>query len=59
MPQMDVVFASESGFLLIDYLAEIQFLVVVESIQTGTVSPGSLYVVRSSDIQSTYGPPPH
>ena len=58
-PQMDVVFTSDSGLHLIDYLAGIQLLVVVDSIQTGTVSPGTLYVLRSSDIKSPYGPSPH
>jgi len=56
---MDVVFITDSGFHLIDYLAEIQLLVVVDSIQTGTVSPGTLYVARSSDMKSAYGPSPH
>jgi hydrogenase maturation protease len=58
-PQMDVVFTTDSGFHLIDYLADIQMLVVVDSIQTGNVSPGTLYVMRSSDMKSTYGPSPH
>jgi hydrogenase maturation protease len=58
-PQMDVVFTSDSGFHLIDYLAEIHLLVVVDSIQTGNVSPGTLYVLRSSDMKSVYGPSPH
>ena len=58
-PQMDVVFTTDSGFHLIDYLAEIQLLVVVDSIQTGNVPPGTLYVLRSSDMKSTFGPSPH
>ena len=58
-PQMDVVFTTDSGFHLLDYLNEIQFLVVVDSIQTGAVSPGALYVLRHSDIKSTFGPSPH
>ncbi len=58
-PQMDVVFTTDSGFHLIDYLAEIQLLVVVDSIQTGNVSPGTLYVLRSADMKSAYGPSPH
>jgi hydrogenase maturation protease len=40
-------------------LAEIHLLVVVDSIQTGNVSPGTLYVLRSSDMKSVYGPSPH
>jgi len=58
-PQMDVVFTTDSGFHLIDYLDEIELLVVVDSIQTGNVPPGTLYVLRSSDIKSSFGPSPH
>ena len=31
----------------------------MDSIQTGSVPPGTLYVLRSSDMKSTYGPSPH
>jgi hydrogenase maturation protease len=58
-PQMDVVATSDSGFHLIDYLTEIDRLVVVDSILTGKVSPGTLYVLRSSDMKSAFGPSPH
>ena len=58
-PQMDVIFTTDSGFHLLDYLAEIDVLVVVDSIQTGSVPPGTLYVLRSSDMKSISGPSPH
>jgi hydrogenase maturation protease len=58
-PQMDVVFTTDSGFHLIDYLEEIQLLIVVDSIQCGSVPPGTLCVLRSSDMKSPYGPSPH
>jgi hydrogenase maturation protease len=58
-PQMDVVFTTDSGLHLLDYLEEIQLLIVVDSIQTGKVSPGTLYILRSSDMKSSYGPSPH
>src|SRR5208337_255800 len=58
-PQMDVIFTTDSGFHLIDYLADSPLLVVVDSIQTGSVPPGTLYVLRSSDMKSAYGPSPH
>ena len=31
----------------------------MDSIQTGSVPPGTLYVLRSSDMKSPYGPSPH
>ena len=40
-------------------LTEIEVLVVVDSIQTGNVPPGTLYVLRSSDMKSVSGPSPH
>jgi len=58
-PQIDVVFTTDSGFHLIDYLSEVQLLLVVDSIQTHNVPPGTLYVLRSSDMKSTFGPSPH
>jgi hydrogenase maturation protease len=58
-PQMDVVFTTDSGFHLIDYLDGIQLLVVVDSIQTGNVSAGTLFVLQGSDMKSTFGPSPH
>ena len=58
-PQMDVVFTTDSGFHLIDYLTETELLVVVDSIQTGAVPPGTLYVLKSSGIRSANGSSPH
>ena len=58
-PQMDVVFTTDSGFHLIDYLCAIDLLVVVDSIQTQSVPPGTLYVMRTSDMKSAFGPSPH
>jgi hydrogenase maturation protease len=58
-PQMDVVFSTDSGFRLLDNLLEIKKLIVVDSIQTGSVSPGTLHIMRISDMKSAYGPSPH
>ena len=58
-PQFDVVFTTDSGLHLIDNLTGIQLLIVVDTIQTGTVPPGSLYVLNTSDIKSPSGPSPH
>ncbi len=58
-PQMDVVFTTDSGFHLIDYFANISLLVVVDTIQMSREAAGTLYVLRSSDIKSTFGPSPH
>jgi len=58
-PQMDVVFTTDSGFHLLDNLLEAKFICIIDCIQTDRVPPGTLYVLRSSDMKSTYGPSPH
>lgn len=58
-PHMDVVFTTDSGFHLIDYFANISLLVVVDTIQISREPPGTLYVLRSSDMKSVFGPSPH
>lgn len=59
LPHLDVVCSTASGFHLIDHLAGIELLVVVDTIQMGSASPGTLYVLRSSDLQCAQGPSPH
>jgi hydrogenase maturation protease len=58
-PQLDVVSTTDSGLHLLDYLTGIQQLVVIDSIQTGKVRPGSLYLLQGSDMKSPSGPAPH
>jgi hydrogenase maturation protease len=58
-PQMDVVFTTDSGFHLLDNLLEANLICVIDCIQTGNVPPGTLYVLRSSDMKSSFGPSPH
>ncbi len=58
-PQLDVVFTTDSGFHLLDNLLEANLICVIDCIQTGNVPPGTLYVLRSSDMKSSYGPSPH
>jgi hydrogenase maturation protease len=58
-PQLDVVFTTDSGFHLLDNLSEAKFILVIDCIQTGNHPPGTLYLLRSSDMKSSYGPSPH
>ncbi|MGA3167731.1 MAG: hydrogenase maturation protease [Terriglobia bacterium] len=58
-PHLDVVFTTDSGFHLLDYLSDCTLLVVVDSIQTGQVPGGTLLVFPNADIQSPSGPSPH
>jgi len=56
---MEVVFSTDSGFHLLDNLLETDLIVVIDCIQTTTVPPGTLYILRSSDMKSSFGPSPH
>jgi hydrogenase maturation protease len=58
-PELEVVFTTEAGFHLIDYLSDADLLVVVDSIQTTSVPPGTLLVFRSADVKSNSCPSPH
>jgi len=58
-PHLDVVFTTDSGFHLLDYLSDCTLLVVVDSIQTGQVPGGTLLVFPKADMQSPSGPSPH
>jgi hydrogenase maturation protease len=58
-PQLDVAFTSEAGFHLIDYLSDIELLVVVDSIQTSNVPTGTVLVFRDADIKPHSGVSPH
>jgi hydrogenase maturation protease len=58
-PQLDVTFTTDSGFHLLDYIVDSPRLLVIDSIKTGHVEPGTLYVLHSSDMKSAFGPAPH
>ncbi len=58
-PHLDVVFTTDSGLDLLEYLTETDLLVVVDTIQTGKVPTGTLYVAGISDIKTPLGPSPH
>jgi hydrogenase maturation protease len=57
--EMEVVFTTEAGFHLIDYLSDVGLLVVVDSVQTSNVPPGTLLVFRDADVKSHPGLSPH
>jgi hydrogenase maturation protease len=58
-PHLDVVFTTDSGFHLLDYLSDYTLLVVVDSIQTGQVPGGTVLIFPKANIQAPPGPSPH
>ncbi len=56
---VDVVDSSEAGFHLMDYLMDVDRVIVVDSIQTGREKPGTIYHVREEDLPKYEGNSPH
>lgn len=57
--EIDVVCSSAGGFNLLDDLLGAAQLVVVDTIITGSASPGTIHVFRADQITSTPGVAPH
>lgn len=55
----DVVESSESGFRLIDYLTGASRVVVIDTVQTGTAEPGTVFTFELDDLCATPGGSPH
>jgi hydrogenase maturation protease len=55
---VDVVFCTDAGFALLDYL-DTRLLVVVDVIQTGRTPPGTVSVLRTEDLRGAPGNSPH
>jgi len=54
-PQIDVIFSAAAGLHLLDHLVGADLVVIIDSVQTGNVPPGTLYVLRGSDMKSAPG----
>ena len=57
-PGVEVVYTSESGFHLLDYVQNVTHLIVVNTLETGRAAPGTLYILREGHIWSTPGGAP-
>ena len=56
---MDVVTSSASGFALLDEVTGARRLLVVDTVLTGAVPPGSLRVLTEDQVRATPGGSPH
>lgn len=60
MPEsVDIVPCMESGIRLIDHLIGVPRVVVVDTVQTGRVPPGTVLTVREEDVDYTPGTSAH
>ena len=56
---VEVVSTPESGFHLLDYVLNIQRLVVVDTVLTGAAPPGTIYAFYDHELQALPGASPH
>jgi hydrogenase maturation protease len=56
---VDVISTSESGFHLLDYVSDVRRLIVVDTVVTGTSSPGTIYVFHDHELKALVGGSPH
>ena len=60
MPEtIDVVSSMESGLRLLDHLLGVPRVVVIDTVQTGSVSPGTIFTLEEGDVGLTAGVSAH
>ena len=52
-PELQVVETSEAGIALLDYVADCDKLIIIDSIKTGKGKPGELYKLELKDLART------
>ncbi len=57
-PELDVVATAETGYYLLDYIPGCDRLIVVDSI-AGLGDPGTIHILRESDLHTAPGASPH
>jgi len=58
-PDIEVISTPESGFHLLDYVLNIQRLIVVDTVLTGAAPPGTIYAFHDHELQAVPGASPH
>lgn len=56
---VDVVFTANTGLSLLEHMLNTRRLVVVDTVLTGRVEPGTVLVVKEEDVQAPSGNSPH
>jgi hydrogenase maturation protease len=57
--EVEVVSTPESGFHLLDYVLNVQRLVVIDTVVTGTAPPGTVYTLHDDELRAVPGGSPH
>jgi hydrogenase maturation protease len=58
-PDLEVCESSTSGFDLLDYALGARRLLVIDTVQSGAVAPGTVSVFRGEDVETAPGGSPH
>lgn len=58
-PNVEVIATPEAGFHLLDYVLDVHRLVVVDTVVTGTASPGTIHEFHEGDLEALPGGSPH
>jgi hydrogenase maturation protease len=56
---LEVVYTTEAGVNLLDYILGAARLIVVDTILTGAAAPGSIHILREGDMETVSGAPLH
>lgn len=57
--EVDVVSTSETGLRLLDFVLETDYLLVIDTVTSGTDPPGTISVFREEDLSTVAGGSPH
>lgn len=58
-PEVEVISTSESGFHLLDYVLNVERLIVVDTVVTGSAPPGTIYSLHDHELRTVPGGSPH
>ncbi len=58
-PDLEICESSTSGFDLLDFTLGTRSLIVIDTVQGGVLSPGTVSVLREADVRTTPGGSPH
>ncbi len=58
-PGVEIVYSAAMGFDLLEYLLNIPFLIVVDTIVSGMCAPGTISVLRDDELAAVPGASPH
>ena len=59
LPGVEIVTTAESGFHLLDHVLGVKCLIVVDTVQTGSALPGTIYEFDQDEVALVPGGSPH